>query len=165
MPVIGPSLSRAHLRTREDGGWWSRQHLIKFQIFLCRDGGPCFWMSLGLTISSIPLTLRCFRCRLFRLQSWCPSTSSPTLALSCGRHLSALRRVWRILDSGGLINTGMFVEIRIFYVPMEREASCGVGRDAIAESPLGVPETLEVGPKKGKRTNTVWGLESCQPSR
>ena len=114
MPVIGPSLSRAHLRTREDGGWWSRQHLIKFQIFLCRDGGPCFWMSLGLTISSIPLTLRCFRCRLFRLQSWCPSTSSPTLALSCGRHLSALRRVWRILDSGGLINTGMFVEIRIF---------------------------------------------------
>ena len=32
------------------------------------------------------------------------------------------------------------------FLPMEREASCGVGGDAIAECLLGVLEAFEVGP-------------------
>ena len=41
---------------------------------------------------------------------------------------------------------------------MEREASRWVGLDAIAEGLLGVLETLEVGPERGKRKVMTMGF-------
>ena len=37
------------------------------------------------------------------------------------------------------------------FLPMEREASCGVGGDAIAEFLLGVLEAFEVGPVRSTK--------------
>ena len=40
--------------------------------------------------------------------------------------------------------------ILMICLPIECEASCGVGWDAVAECPLGILETFDVGPKKLK---------------